>query len=322
MKIAIAGAGGVGGALAALLARSGAHVSLLARGAHGQLLRTRGLRFVSRPSGPLGDFTASLAAVSDRGDELGPADFLLVAVKTFQLPAALPHLRAMTGPRTVVVPLCNGVAAPSQLAAELGAERVAAGIIYVNSWIAEPGVIAQLGPAARVVLGERDGGEATRLAPLARALTAAGLTAELAADLPVRSWEKFLGFEPMAVVGALARSPIGTFRAEPATRSLLVALMEEVAALGRRRGVPLAPDAVTRRLAIIDGLAPDATISLQRDLMAGRVSELEEQSAALLELGRALEVPLPMHAITVPLLQLQERAARAAAPGTRSGGRP
>lgn len=310
MKIAIAGAGGVGGAVAALLARSGAHVSLLARGAHGQALRTRGLRLRGVPPSPFGDFTTQLAAVSDRGAELPPADFLLVATKTFHLPAVVPELRAMLGPRTVVVPLLNGVTAPDLLAAALGPERVAAGIIYINSWIAEPGVIAQLGTTARLVAGEREGGDPARLAPLCQALTAAGLAAEAVDDLPLRSWEKFLGFEPMAVVGALSRSPIGTFRAEPSTRQLLIGLMEEVAALARRRGVALAADAVPRRLAIIDGLAPDATISLQRDLMAGRRSELEEQSCALLAMADQLAVAAPLHRTLVPLLQLQERAAR------------
>jgi 2-dehydropantoate 2-reductase len=314
MRIGIVGSGGVGGLLGGLLARRGADVALLARGAHGEALRSRGLRITSAPGGALGDFSINGFAVAESGRELGACDVVFVAVKTFQLEACLPDVRAMVGEKTVVVPLCNGLAAWERLTAALGEQRVAAGIIYVNSWVASPGVIEQLGPSARVVIGEGHGGASARLRALQELLVSAGLTCELAPDVQRRCWEKFLGFEPMAVVGALSRSSIGTFRAEPATRALLIALMEEVARLGRACGVELSDDAVDRRLAIIDGLAPDATISLQRDLMNGRPSELMEQSVELLARATSLEVAMPRHQLCVPLLALQERKARDARP--------
>lgn len=318
MRIGIIGTGGVGGLLGGLLARHGVEVALLARGAHGEALRRDGLRF----EGTLGDFSISSSsfAVAERGDQLGLCDVLFVAVKTFQLAEALPQLCAMAGPRTVVVPLLNGLGAWDVLVRALGEQRVAGGIIYVNSWVAAPGLIKQLGPLARLVLGERGGRDRARLetlGALAELLPRVGVACELVPDVLCRSWEKFLGFEPMALVGALSRSAIGVFRAEPATRAILLALMEEVAQLGRARGVALSADAVARRLQIIDGLAEDATISLQRDLMSGRPSELREQSGALLELARAAGVAMPVHELYVPLLELQERAARAAA-GARS----
>lgn len=306
MRIGIIGTGGVGGLLGGLLARHGVEVALLARGAHGAALRRNGLRF----EGTLGDFSISGFAVAERGQELGVCDVLFVAVKTFQLADALPELCAMAGPHTVVVPLLNGVGAWDVLIRALGEQRVVGGIIYVNSWVAAPGVIKQLGPLARVVLGERGGGERARLTRLAELLARTGISCEVVPDVLRRNWEKFLGFEPMALVGALSRSPIGVFRAAAATRGILLALMEEVAELGRARGVALDPGAVARRVQIIDGLAEDATISLQRDLMAGRPSELMEQSVALLATARKLGVPMPVHELYVPLLELQERAAR------------
>lgn len=308
MRVGIVGSGGVGGLLGGFLARRGADVALLARGDHGEALRTRGLRF----TGTLGDFSINGFAVSESGRELGVCDVVFVAVKTFQLEACLPDVRAMVGERTVVVPLCNGLSAWERLTAALGEQRVAAGIIYVNSWVASPGVIEQLGSSVRLVLGEGHGGASARLRALQDLLASAGLTSELAPDVLRRCWEKFLGFEPMAVVGALSRSSIGTFRVEPASRALLLALMEEVAQLGRARGVALSDDAVERRLAIIDGLAPDATISMQRDLMNGLPSELMEQSVELLARATSLGVAMPRHQLCVPLLLLQERAARAA----------
>lgn len=339
MKIGILGAGGVGGLLAALLARyaetkpanastssdDALQLAVLARGAHLEAIRARGLRL----SGTLGDFTAHRLTVAERGADLGRCDAVFVAVKTFHLPALLPELAAMVGPETVVVPLLNGVFAAEQLAAQLadhGAPFVAGGIIYCNAWLDSPGVIRQLGPQVRIVVGARapaasppsrssddrpsDDPRLRALASLCDLLRAAGVTCEHVPDVEVKSWEKFLGFEPMALVGALSRSSIGTFRAEPSTRRVLLTLMEEVAQIGRRRGVPLAEDAASRRVALIDGLAPDATISLQRDLMGGRVSELMEQSVHLVLLARSLGVATPAHDLCVPLLLLQERAAR------------
>jgi len=306
MKIGIVGTGGVGGLLGALLARRGSEVALLARGEHGRAIRERGLHF----AGTLGEFTVTNVACAERGADIGPCDVVFVAVKTWQLDGVLPEVRAMVREDTVVVPLQNGITAWARIADAIGARFVVGGIIFVNSWVDAPGVIRQLGTLARVVLGERAGGSSARLAAIRDLLAAAGVAAELADDVVRTNWEKFLGFEPMAVVGALSRSSIGTFRAAPAARRVLVALMEEVAAIGRANGVALPGEAIERRLAIIDGLAVDATISMQRDIMAGRPSEFVEQSLGLLELARSLGIATPVHDICVPLLELQETAAR------------
>jgi 2-dehydropantoate 2-reductase len=306
MRIGIVGTGGVGGAIGGLLARRDIEVALLARGAHAEALRLHGLRFV----GTLGEFTTKSFTVAERGRDLGRCDVVFVAVKTWQLDGVLPELRAMADAKTLVVPLLNGIAAADRIARELPESTVASGIIFVNSWVEAPGVIRQLGSLVRVVLGERTGGTSPRLAAIRDLLVHAGIAGELEPDIVRCSWEKFLGFEPMGVVGALSRSSIGTFRADLGSRRVLVALMEEVAAIGRRNGVALPPDAVERRLALIDTLAPDATISMQRDLMAGRPSELVEQSGGLLALARSLGVPTPVHDTCVPLLIVQEAAAR------------
>jgi len=309
VRVGIVGIGGVGGALAALLGRQGTELALLARGAHLDALRTHGLCF----TGTLGELTVTGFAASDRGSELGTCDVVFVAVKTFQLAAALPHLRAMVGEGTVVVPLLNGIGSWDLLASEIGERNVVGGIVLVNSWVEKPGLIRQLGPFVRVILGERAGGVSQRLRAINDVLLAAGITSELDEHVLVRNWQKFLGFEPMALVGALSRSSIGTFRSDEATRALLLALMNEVIAIGLAQGVTLPDDAIAQRMVIIDGLAHEATISMQRDLMAGRPSEFIEQSVNLLALARSLGVATPIHDVCVPLLRLQEQAARAKA---------
>lgn len=307
MRIGIAGSGGVGGMLGAFLVKAGAEVAFLARGAHGAAMRERGLRF----QGTLGDFTVTGLTVRERGEELGVCDVVFVATKTWQLASVMPHVKAMVGPGTVVVPLLNGIVAWDIVADALGEAPVVGGIIFVNSQVESPGVLKQVGNLARIVMGERRGGTSARLEAIRAVVADAGFTCDLDADVLRTNWEKFLGFEPMALVGALSRSTIGTFRADAAARAVLVTLMNEVTTVGRRKGVALSDDVIERRLGIIDGLAIDATISMQRDLMAGRPSEFDEQSLGFVALARSLGVPTPAHDVCVPLLALQERAARA-----------
>ena len=306
MRVGIAGIGGVGGLLGGFLARAGADLALLARGAHRDALRDRGLRF----EGTLGEFTVDNFRVSEEGNELGACDVVFVSVKTFHLDDLIPHLRAMVHKDSVIIPVLNGIVAWDILGREIGERQVVGGIIYVNSWVDSPGVIKQIGPFVRLVLGERDGGVSERLKRIHDLLTNANITVELETDILRRNWEKFLGFEPMALVGALSRSSIGAFRADPGTRAVLLALMEEVALIGRRKGVSLRDDAIERRIEIIDNLAHDATISMQRDLMSGKPSEYMEQSVELLSLARSLGVETPIHDICVPLLLMQENVAR------------
>jgi 2-dehydropantoate 2-reductase len=313
MRIAIVGAGGVGGLLAGLLARAGDEVLVVARGAHGEAIRRDGVRVES----PLGTFTQRVAAVSDDPAAVGPADAVLVAVKAWQVPELAPRLAPLLGSGGFLVPLQNGVAAADQLAGALGAERVAGGIIHVLAWIAGPGLVRHAGRPPRVTLGERGSGRAStdgRLEALASALRRAGAEVVLAEDIERASWEKFLTIAPWGTVGAVARAPIGVLRSVPETRALLEATMEELASVGRARGVALPPDAVAKVLGFIDGAPPDATASMQRDLGAGRPSELEDQTGTVVRLGREARVPVPITEALYAALAVQDRAARGAIP--------
>jgi 2-dehydropantoate 2-reductase len=318
MRIAIVGAGGVGGLLGGLLARAGTEVALLARGAHAEAIREEGLRVDS----PLGRFTVCVAAVSDDPAALGPADAVLVAVKAWQVADLAPRLAPLVASGGVVVPLQNGVEAAGRLAAALGEERVAGGLVTVLTWIEAPGSVKHVGGAPRLKLGERGaraGAPSARLDALARALRAAGAEAEVVADIERASWEKFLLIEPWGAVSATARAPIGVVRGVPETRALLSRAQEELAALARARGVDLPADAPGKTLATLDGLPFEGTASMQRDLAAGRPSELEDQVGAVVRLAREAQVPVPVHEVIYGALLPQERAARGGiAPFTRT----
>jgi 2-dehydropantoate 2-reductase len=311
MRIAIVGAGGVGGLLAGLLARAGTEVAVVARGAHAEAIRKDGLRLDS----PLGAFTVRVSEVSEDPGALAPADAVLVAVKAWQVAELAPRLAPLVREGGVVVPLQNGVEAAPRLAAALGDDAVAGGLIAVLAWVDAPGAVKHVGMVPRIRTGERGaraGRPSARLDALATALRAAGIEVDVVPDVEAATWEKFLLIEPWGALGAASRAPLGVVRSVPETRALLVRAQDELAALARARGVALAPDAPARTLAFLDGVPFEATASMQRDLGAGRPSELEDQTGAVVRLAREAGVPVPVHETLHAALLPQERAARKA----------
>lgn len=313
MRITIVGPGGVGGLLAGLLARAGEEVAVLARGRALEVIGSEGLRIDS----PLGTFTQKPAACSDEPLMLGPSDVVIVAVKAWQVAEVAGTLAPLIGSNTVVVPLENGVEAAARLAAVLGEGRVANGLLSVLAWLEGPGHVKHVGGKPRIVLGERGmrGAEPSpRLEALAAALVRAGCEVVVSPDIERASWEKFLMIEPWGAVAALARAPVGVVRSVPETRALLQAAQEELAAVGRALGVAIPADAPARTLAFLDGLTPEATASMQRDLGAGRPSELEDQTGAVVRLAREAGVRVPVHEVLYAALLPQDRAARGKLP--------
>ena len=306
MRIAIFGAGGAGGYFGGRLALAGGDVVFLARGAHLAALRRDGMVL----DGPDGERRIAALAATDDPAAVGPVDVVLLAVKTWQVAPAVGALAPLLGPETFVVPLQNGVETAAQLVAALGAERVVGGVCGTVSWVAEPGRIRSLGEVHFVRFGELDGRASRRCERLLEEFQRAGVRAEVPADIEVASWEKFLFVVPMGGVGAVTRMPIGIVRALPETRRLLAGAMREIFELGRARGVALADGAVERSLGFVDALAAEATSSLQRDLAAGRRSELEAWSGAVVRLGRAAGAPVPIHDVLYGALLPLELAAR------------
>jgi len=309
MRIAIVGAGGVGGYFGGRLAEAGASVVFIARGAHLEALRRDGLRVESIA----GDFVVRPAEATDLVASIGTVDVVLVCVKAWQVPEVAVSLLPMLGPDTVVVPLQNGVEAAGQLASVVGTDRVLGGLCRIVSYVAGPGHIRHAGVSPRIEFGEMDGRSSERAATL-RALfeTARGLSVGTPDDIAAALWEKFLFIAPVSGVGAVTRLPVAVFRGIPETRAMLEAAMREVSDLARARGVALAEDAIARTLAYVDGLPADATASMQRDIMEGRPSELEYQTGAIVRLGREARVPVPVNECLYRSLLPAELKARGA----------
>ena len=307
LTIAVLGTGATGGYFGGRLAEAGEDVRFIARGAHLAALRAHGLTVTS----VAGDFQLDPVRVSETPADIGPVDVVLVAVKAWQVPEAAESLRPLMGERTFVVPLQNGIDAPDQLAAVLGAERVLGGFCSILASLEGPGRIRHMGVVPYIAFGELDGSRSARAEALRVAFAGTrGVTVEVPADIRAAMWNKFLFITALSGVGAVTRAPAGVVRSEPESRGLLRQALEEIHAVARRAGIALPADAVERTLAFIDGLPPDGTASMQRDVLAGRPSELEAQVGAVVRLGERLGVEVPVHRTIYAALLPQERRAR------------
>lgn len=270
MRVVVLGAGGVGGYFGGKLARAGEAVTVLARGPHLDAMRRHGLRVRSRVEG---EWTAPVDAREDLSG-LPAADAVLLCVKSFDTETALERARPVVGPLTAVLSLQNGVESAEIVEARLGAGHAVGGAAYVFAVVEAPGVIAhRLG--GRIVLGELDGRLTSRVEALRAAFARAGVPAEATTQMRRVLWEKYLFIGAQAGMTALTRQPLGVVRAIPECWRLYRTIVEELAALARAEGVALPGDAVDGVMKSAEALGPEATSSLQHDLLAGKPLELE-----------------------------------------------
>jgi 2-dehydropantoate 2-reductase len=305
VRIAVFGAGGAGGYFGARLIEAGEEVAFIARGAHLDAIRRDGLRVATDG----GELRVRPAQATDDPAEVRPVDVVLLGVKAWQVSESAQALRPMVGPETAVVPLQNGVEAAGQLADVLGQARVLGGLCGTLSWVAGPGRIRSVGATHFVRVGELDRTASDRSQRIRDALRRGGVDAEVVPDVHAALWRKLQFVTAFGGVGAVTRAPLGVIRQLPDTRRLLEACMRETLAVARARGIALADQSVAEGMAFLDGLAPEGTTSLQRDVASGKPSELEAWNGAVVRLGREAGVPAPTHAfLYASLLPLERRA--------------
>lgn len=291
MRIAVFGAGAVGGYFGARLADAGHDVAFIARGRHLAAIRKSGLRIDS----PNGNLTIHPAQVTDDPVSVGPVDYLMFAVKLFDTEAIGHACRPMVGPDTTVLALQNGVESEDILGGILGPRHIMGGTVYIAAVVAEPGLIRQTGKFARMIFGEMDGSPSERGRTFESACKKAGIDAVFSPAVMTEIWMKFIVLVALSGVTTVTRKPVGLLRADPDTRMLLYNAIAEAAAVGRARGVALPGDAVERQMATIDGWPPEMVASMLHDLNGGRRMELDYLSGAVARIGRQCGVPTPIH---------------------------
>ncbi len=305
MRVAVFGTGAVGGYFGGRLAQAGEDVVFIARGEHMRAMLMNGLRVDSIK----GDFVVKPVHVTDDPAEAGKVDVVLVGVKAWQVPEAAAAMRPLVGSGTFVLPLQNGIEAPAQLAAVLGDRHVLGGLCGLFCYVAGPGHIRHAGTEPFVKFGEMDNRPSPRVKELQQVFRRAGVTAEIPPDIQVALWMKFLFITVLSGVGAVTRAPAGIWRSLPETRQMAEQGLIEIMAVARARNIALPGEAVRATMAMFDGLAPQSTSSMQRDVMEGRPSELEAQIGAVVRLGQGADVVTPLHTfIYHSLLPMELRA--------------
>lgn len=291
MRIAILGAGGVGGYFGGALARAGYPVAMLARGRHLEALRERGLE-VRTPEGP---FNVQVHATDDPR-ELGEIDLAVVSVKGYSLPDIVPAARLLAEDGAMVLPLLNGVEAADRLiAGGVPEDRVLGGLTEISAARIAPGVIERKSDFQRVVVGERSGGLSERAERIVVAFLKAGADARVSEEITIDLWRKLAFIASMAAVCGLARSPVGPIRAKPLGRALIERAVREVLAVGRSLGVELVGDDEARILHFVDLLGAHLKPSFLLDVEAGGPTEIDDLSGAVSRLGRQTGVDTPIH---------------------------
>jgi 2-dehydropantoate 2-reductase len=289
LKIAVIGAGGVGGYYGGLLALQGHAVTFLARDEHLAAIRKNGLQIKSIH----GDFTISPAQAIDYLSLIEPVDLILFCVKAYDTECAALAIKPIIRETTSILSLQNGIDAAEQIGKVVGVEHMLSGATWISSAIEAPGVIRQVSQHRRIVFGPLHGSITPGHRSICETFQKAGIDVELSENMAKVLWTKFVFISAVSSLGALTRLSIGEYRDIPETRALMVSLMMEVEAVARSQGVDLEADVVDQSQALIDAFDPRIKASMQLDVEAGKAFELESLVGVVGRKGREANIPTP-----------------------------
>jgi 2-dehydropantoate 2-reductase len=318
MRVAVVGAGGIGGLYGGLLAKAGHEVSFLARGEHLRAMQQRGLEI---RSAEFGTFVVHGRA-SDNVADLGEADLVLFGVKTFDLEPAAQLARQVLVPSGSLLTFQNGLDAPDRVAEIVGDERVLISTTGLETTILEPGVIGHLSKMHYVFVAALNGLPTPRVETVVEALRGAGINVSAAEDGRRALWEKAWILVPMATITSVCRAPIGPIRDLPETHQLVEALIDEVTAVARVYGYDL-PEARERARGVIESWPASGKASMARDFERGNRTELEALTGALVRMAESRGVDVPASRTCYAILKLRQQLEAGAENrvGAATGGR-
>ena len=309
MKIAVVGAGGVGGYFGGKLAAAGFDVTFIARGKTLEALRNNGLTVKSVD----GDFCIPKVKATDKVAEIGEVDLILLGVKSWQVRDAAEQIRPICGSNTTVLPLQNGVLATEELNEVLtdagGHNTAICGLCRIFSKIEEPGIISHFGVVPTIEFGEPNNEKSERVLKIKDVFDQAGIKSRIPDDIVARLWQKFT-FICTSGLLVVSNTTYGPLRKVPETRRLIEELMTEVNNVAKAMGVTPEPDVIEKTMEIIDKCPYDANCSLTRDVMEGRPSEIEYQNGTVVRLGEKYGVDTPVNRFVYSCILPAEKKSR------------
>lgn len=306
MKIAIIGAGGVGGYFGGRLAKAGFDVTFLARGKQLKALQQKGLMVKSI----LGDIHLHKVDATNRISEIGPSDLVVLALKAWQVKEILDDLKTIIHPTTILLPLQNGVVTANELAEVIDKKHIVGGLCRIISKIEAPGVIHHFGVTSpKITFGELDNSISERLRTIKSIFDKAGIESEISPDIEAELWKKFL---MICVSGLLAvtKTTYGELREIKETRQLMIELFTEIYTLSQKMKIHIEADFVEKTVNLINKLPYDSTSSLTRDVWDGKPSEIEYQNGTVVKLGLKHKIETPVNRFVYHCILPMEQKAR------------
>jgi 2-dehydropantoate 2-reductase len=307
MHIVVFGAGGVGGYFGGRLAEAGEQVTFIDRGDQLRAILTNGLRVDSIK----GNFSIQPVTATDDPNQVKDVDVILVCVKAWQIPRVAKAMRPMIGPHTFIVPLTNGIDNPALIAEAVGSEHVLGGLSSIFSHIASPGYIQHTGAEPFIGFGELDNCPSERCENLLEILENSGIETEIPTDINLAIWEKFLFITALGGIGALTRVSVGNYRKIKGVIEMFEGALQETYAIGLAQGINFSSDIVARIINSLGPIPADTVTALERDIMSGQPSELEDFNGKIVQMGEDLGIPTPVNAFIYYSLLPQEKMARA-----------
>ena len=305
MNIVVIGAGGVGGYFGGKLANAGFNVTYYARGSHLEAIKNKGLQVNSI----LGDFTVFANATDNLSDIKNP-DLVLLGIKSWQVLEIAQQLKPIINNETMVLPLQNGVDNTDKLLSVLPRKNVLAGLCKIVCKIESPGVINHFSFDPEIVFGEYDNKKTQRVKELKSVFDKAGFKNILSEDIHLDIWKKFLFIASISGISALTRAPFGAMMRIEAIRKIIFDTANEIVVLANAKGIELSQKDIETIIKVIDKQDYNTTASMQRDIMEGKPSELENFNGYIVSQGGLLGIDTPINTFIYNCLLPQEQLAR------------
>lgn len=305
MNIVVIGAGGVGGYFGGKLAKAGFDVTFVVRGNHLEAIKDRGLQVKSI----LGDFIVNPKTTDNIKDIKNP-DLIILGVKSWQVIEIAQQIKLVITKNTLVLPLQNGADNADKLLTVLPKEHVLAGLCRIVSKVESPGIINHFSFEPEIIFGEYDNAKTERVKQLKSVFDKAGFKNSISEDIHLDIWKKFLFIGTISGIGALTRAVFGVMREQEGIRKIIFDTAKEMVAVANAKGIGLSANDVQKIIDIIDSLDYNTTASMQRDMMEGKPSELENFNGYIVAQGKLLGIEVPTNAFTYNCLLPQELKAR------------
>ena len=302
MRIVVIGTGGVGGYFGARLTEAGENVTFVARGAHLEAIKSRGLTVYSA----LGDMHLRDVQCTENTRDIGHADIVMIAVKLWATDEAIRTAKPLLGTNTGIISFQNGILAEESLIAACSSQHAMGGVANIAALIEEPGVIRHNGNMASLAFGELNNTQSERAQSLLTACSRANIKAEIPDDINRAIWEKYIRLVTMSAMTTLCRMPIGPIRDEVHTRNLLSQILAEIIDVGKAKGLKFSDNVLQEQLDIIDGYPPSMVASMCGDLRRGYPLEVPWFSGTIARLGKELNIPTPANGFVYAALKLFE----------------